>query len=75
MDTTGTPRFENPKPSQRYRIMSDESGHEYFIPVDEEAQFNAWVEATETGDSDYTGREYDGNRIDGHFSFTDPRCE
>jgi hypothetical protein len=46
----------------------------YFIPVDEEAAFEKWVEATEGGD-EFLGEGYDDNRIDGTFTFTDPRCE
>lgn len=61
---------------QRYCICGDDSGHEYFIPVGQVAQFAKWVEWTEgDGDHDYDGPEFDGNRIDGTFTFTDPRCE
>ena len=62
-------------PPQRYRIMSDNSGHEYFIKVEDEKLFEAWVEATEADETDYEGPDFDENRIDGRFTFTDPRCE
>jgi hypothetical protein len=63
---------------QRYRIMGDESGHDYFIPIEKEEDFRRWVEWTENdGDSDsgYIGEEFEDNRIDGRFTFTDPRLE
>ena len=66
------PEYDNytPKP-QRYRIMGDESGHEYYVPVDQEAQFEEWVAAEGCHDV----LDFDENRIDGRFTFTDPRCE
>jgi hypothetical protein len=65
------------KTEQRYRIMSDDSGHEYFVPVEQEQQFEQWVAYTEEvfADLDYDGPEFDVNRIDGRFTFTDPRNE
>jgi hypothetical protein len=69
-------RLNNPLPrAQRYRICGDDSGHEYYIPVEQEEEFYAWVQSTENGDEDWNGREFDENRIDGTFTFTDPRCE
>jgi len=58
---------------QRYEICGDESGHEYFIPVEQVEKFYLWVEASEQ-DCDYTGPTFEENRIDGTFTFTDPRC-
>ena len=71
------PEYDNyaPKP-QRYRIMGDESGHEYYVPVELEGQFDAWVKSFEEDDEGgYDGPGFDENRIDGRFTFTDPRCE
>jgi hypothetical protein len=59
----------------RYCIMSDDSGHEYFVPVDHTDDFNSWVEATEEDALDYIGPDFEANRIDGRFTFTDPRCD
>ena len=58
----------------RYQICADESGHTYFIPVDEVRAFERWVanDGMPTTDMD---RTFDCNRIDGRFTFTDPRCE
>lgn len=65
------------KTEQRYRIMGDDSGHEYFVPVDQESLFEQWVAYTEEvhADLDYTGPDFEDNRIDGRFTFTDPRNE
>jgi hypothetical protein len=62
---------------KRYKICGDDSGHEYFIPVDEVDDFYRWVEMMEGGISsdNYRGLDYDINRIDGRFTFTDPRNE
>lgn len=57
----------------RYQICGDESGHEYFVPVDQVDAFYAWVQAT--GDGDETDQDFEDNRIDGRFTFTDPRNE
>jgi len=59
----------------RYRILSDESGHEYFIKVEDEGAFDAWVAQEEEtyADLDYTGPDFEENRINGRFTFTDPR--
>jgi hypothetical protein len=70
----------NGPPIQRYRIMSDDSGHEYAIKVEDEDAFYAWVAATESEDIEdaagyYEGPVFDDNRIDGRFTFTDPRNE
>ena len=64
------------KGPQRFRICSDESGHDYFIPVELVDQFYAWVESCEDDtESGYDGPGFDDHRIDGRFTFTDPRCE
>ena len=69
-------RLEVQKGPQRYRIIGDESGHEYFIKVEDEELFYTWVEATEAYEYiGYEGPDFDENRIDGRFTFTDPRCE
>lgn len=59
---------------QRYRVMSDDSGHEYFVPVEQEDLFQAWVESfdDEAEENGYVGPDFGENRIDGCFTFTDP---
>jgi hypothetical protein len=61
------------KEPQRYELCSDESGHEYFIPVEQKKEFYKWVESTENDED--TDFDFDDCRIDGTFTFTDPRCE
>jgi hypothetical protein len=62
--------------AQRYRIMSDNSGHEYAIKLEDEDAFLVWLIVTEDGDiADYDGPDFEENRIDGRFTFIDPRNE
>ncbi len=70
------PEWDNyaPKP-QRYKICGDDSGHRYFIPVEQEQNFYLWVESFTADLSTYDGPSFDKNRIDGRFTFTDPRCD
>jgi hypothetical protein len=56
--------------------MGDDSGHEYFIPVEQEKMFEAWVAAEEAYEEvGYEGEDFEANRIDGRFTFTDPQNE
>jgi hypothetical protein len=57
--------------------MSDDSGHDYYIRVQDVDLFEAWVEyyASEDDGPKYNGPDFTDNRIDGTFTFTDPRCE
>jgi hypothetical protein len=64
----------SPAPGARYRIGSDNSGHRYFYPVDKEAEFSAWQELDEDDERSWTEPSF-ATRIDGRFTFTDPRCE
>lgn len=34
-----------PKPQPRFRLLSDDDGHDYVIPVGKEDAFQAWIEA------------------------------
>ena len=59
---------------KRYRIVGDNSGHKYFIQVGQEDLFYAWVESEEAYENvGYEGPDFNENRIDGNFTFTDPR--
>jgi len=61
-------------PPQRYVILGDDSGHSYFVPVDQVEDFESWVQYTEDGEADeYRGPDFEANRIDGRFTFTDPQ--
>lgn len=62
---------------QRFRLLSDDDGHDYIIPVGEEKQFEAWVAAT-SNDEEYEGKSYEDKAIGGApslISFTDPRID
>ena len=58
---------------RRYAIHSG-GDHKYFVEVGMEGEFEAWIDS-ELGNRLYDGYDYEKNRIDGHFTFTDPRCE
>ena len=64
---------------RRYSIQGDDSGHDYFVEVGNEGEFENWVQAefdvADEGESYYVGHDYEKNRIDGRFTFTDPRNE
>ncbi len=69
------------KPAERrYSIQSDDSGHDYFVEVGNEGEFERWLGSV-YGGIDYEefledgGYDYEKNRIDGRLTFTDPRNE
>jgi hypothetical protein len=61
--------------NDRYQLASDNSGHEYAIKVKDADAFYKWVESTEDDELalEYEGPDFEENRIDGRFTFTDPR--
>ncbi len=64
-----------PQPPRRYSIQSD-GDHKYFVEVGMDGEFEAWVETEINGETGkYYGHDYQKNRIDGRFTFTDPRNE
>jgi hypothetical protein len=65
--TPGTPE----QPERRYKIDSD-GDHKYFVEVGMEAEFQAWVDS-QYESVGYEGHDYNNNRIEGVFTFTDPR--
>jgi hypothetical protein len=57
---------------QRYKIVSDNDGHDYVICVEEEEAFYTWVEAVEN--YDYSGKGFDNCRMNcSRLTFTDPQ--
>lgn len=57
--------------SDRYKVLSDDSGHEYWVKVGDEDAFYAWAEDIyQDEDHPY---DFEDNRIEGSFTFTDPR--
>ena len=59
---------------ERYFIGCDNSGHEYYVPVRFRDEFNAWSSLPEDDEDGWEAPAF-AMRIDGHFTFTDPRCE
>lgn len=62
------------KTADRFFVGHDNSGHEYFVPVSRTDEWYAWVEIPEDDERSWEAPGYAG-RIDGRFTFTDPRCE
>ena len=62
------------QPVRRYSIQSD-GDHDYFVEIGMEGEFERWMESFEDPDIEYVGNDYENNRIDGRFTFTDPRCD
>lgn len=58
--------------SLRYIIVADDSGHEYYIPEDKADTWQEWLALPEPECWQVPDWAV---RIDGHFTFSDPRCE
>lgn len=54
----------------RYRIVGDNSGHDYVIPVDRSAEWTAWLDSQDWRDGI---TPIYAMRIEGTFTFADPR--
>ena len=59
------------KPQQRFRLVSDNDGHDYVIPVEKTNEFYKWLDDEERSTYDECGK-YDEYRTE-RFTFTDPR--
>jgi hypothetical protein len=58
---------------ERYFIGSDDSGHEYVVPIYRKIEFDVWVEA-DTEAEDFDPDLFDEFRLDGGLlTFTDPK--
>jgi hypothetical protein len=68
------PREPLDKTPVRYRIVGDNSGHEYFIPVDRSGDWDKFMAIDEDDERSWDVPKY-ATRIDGRFTFTDPSCE
>ena len=58
--------------TQRFRLVSDESGHKYAIPVYKTDDFYKWSEAMENGD-EFECDDFEEYRVEGLLTFTDPQ--
>jgi hypothetical protein len=59
---------------KRYCIVGDQSGHDYFVPVERKEEWMSFLELDEDDPGSWDVPEW-AERIDGTFTFTDPRCE
>jgi hypothetical protein len=56
----------------RFKIVSDNDGHDYVIHIEEEEAFYAWVEAVDN--YEYGGKGFDDCRMNVcNLTFTDPQ--
>ncbi len=61
------------KTPQRFRLVTDNDGHDYIILEGEEIDFYLWVEASENGD-DFDGKDYNSRRVNNSgWTFIDPQ--
>ncbi len=58
----------------RYFIGHDNSGHRYYVPVERQAEWWKWTEIPEDDEAGWIEPDY-AVKIEGGFTFTDPRCE
>jgi hypothetical protein len=57
----------------RYRLVSDNNGHEYVIPADSVDEFYRWVDAWEDG-GEYNGKDFEDCRMNiNNLTFADPQ--
>lgn len=59
----------------RYRLLSDDCGHKYTIPVGREKDFYLWVESLLGENDTYKGENFTRYRVDGRLTFADPRTD
>lgn len=58
--------------SQRFQLVSDDSGHDYVVPVEEVKAFYAWLEDEERSTYEECDK-YEDCRVEGGLTFTDPK--
>ena len=59
---------------QRYHYVADDSGHHYYIPVEKSKEWELFCEFDDDDERGWDVPEW-AVRINGTFSFTDPRCD
>lgn len=59
---------------ERYFIGYDNSSHKYYVPVEKREEFDVWSELPEDDERGWEQPDY-AVRIDGRFTFTNPRCD
>ena len=58
----------------RYCIAHDNSGHEFYIPVDKRDDWDEWLCLPDDDERGWNPPDY-ARYVDGIFTFTDPKCE
>ena len=61
---------------QRYRVMSDNDGHEYIVPENKETEFEAWIIEMDSDGlvTSLFKEDFEDMRINNsNWTFTDPR--
>lgn len=62
---------------KRYKILSDNDGHDYIIAVEDEKDFYLWVDTFDLDDSDesdYNGKGFEDRMMTTYnLTFTDPK--
>lgn len=59
--------------ARRFFVGSDESGHDYIVPLEREAEWSAWTALPEDDEASWDAPEW-AMRIDGgRLTFTDPK--
>ena len=59
---------------ERYFLSADNSGHQYAVPVSQHDSWYEWLDIPEDNEASWEMPAY-AMRIDGTFTFTDPRME
>ena len=62
------------KKEQRFRLVSDDSGHTYAIPADMREKFESWCLSFEDENEKYDGPDFEEFRLGMHesdYTFTD----
>lgn len=62
---------------QRFKLLSDDDGHQYLIPVEDESNFEHWLESIYEN-KNYKGKSFEDCRLHRSFtaySFIDPQVE
>lgn len=58
----------------RYKIVSDCSGHKYYIPVGMSTEWDEFMDIPDDDPRAWNTPDF-ARCIDGRFTFTDPRCD
>lgn len=63
-----------PPPSLRFILVYDNPGHAYYIPEGRRPDWEEWLCLDDDDERSWEEPDY-ATRIDGTFTFTDPRCD